>query len=79
MTKIFFHFFVLILNLPDSELGILWVSLNHSPKLSKGPLLNCSHVKGFFQTYLRAMSLEAIYGQPVPGNLQEEKALPFDC
>ena len=28
---------------------------------------------------LRAMSQESIYGQPVPGNLHEEKALPFQC
>ena len=25
------------------------------------------------------MSREALYGQPVPGNLQEEKAFPFEC
>ena len=28
---------------------------------------------------LRAMSHEAIYGQPVQGNLQEEKAFTFEC
>ena len=28
---------------------------------------------------LRAISHEAIYGQPVQGNLQEERAFTFEC
>ena len=33
----------------------------------------------FISNSVRAMSQKAIYGQPVPGNLHEDRAIIFEC
>ena len=50
-------------------------SISEQSSAFKGTGVNSQRVT---YEHVRAMSLGAIYGQPVPGNLQEAKAFQFE-
>ena len=73
-TNIIFNSLILI-----RQLNPHWVVERLSTSTSIEVNIEIKITKLDYSLTLRAMSHEEIYGQPVPGNLREEKAFTFEC